>query len=451
MTDDRRQVVLEAPIGRALWSLAWPLVMANELNVLVVSILIFWLDRLLGETGLAVESLLRPVGLMALWLLGSVGIGAMSVVSRSIGAQDGRAMMLTLRSVALTVWLWLAIAVIAAPLAPTAARLLAANLPLERPLLQFLLPWLLLALPLMSLAELLLDVASATGWTRFGLVRVVTDLVVIALLVPLLIDTFGLGIAGAPIAEGIGGGILVALLAFALSRRRTGLGIGDAVPGWWRPDRAVWRELLRIGLPVAVGRAAGFAAQLVLVQVAAREGMAAAAGYGIAGALVLFGAMLSLALAQASGVVVGQSLGAGRPERARAAVRAALAGALAIAGAFVVLTLASTLLIAVFTTEPGPALQAERALSIMRWSLVGIGVWQVVLTTFAALKETVRAALLTVAADAAGVAFALLWRQHSPLVTVSLAFCVASWLKALLLALALVLDREAMKRLGLLR
>jgi hypothetical protein len=38
---DQRELVLKAPLGRTLWSLSWPLVMANELNVLALSILIF--------------------------------------------------------------------------------------------------------------------------------------------------------------------------------------------------------------------------------------------------------------------------------------------------------------------------------------------------------------------------------------------------------------------------
>lgn len=444
---DKRELVLKAPLGRTLWSLSWPLVMANELNVLTLSILIFWLDRLLGEPGLAVESLFRPVGMMANWLFGSVGIGATVLVSRSVGAKDGRAMTVAVRALSLTGWLWLALVVIAVPLGPLVARLLAAGLPLEEQLLRFFVPWLLFALPLFLLSDILLDVVSATGWTRFGLVRMLTNLAVVAALVPLVVEELGLGIAGAPIAEGAGAALLSAVLWVAMRRAR--LGLGTAEPGAWRrPDWAMWREMLAIGLPVSASRAAGFAAQIVLVQIAAREGGAAAAGYGIAGALVLFGASATLALSQACGVVIGQSLGAELPERARGALRAGLVGAILSGGGFVALTLAAEWIIPLFTADPAIAEQAARALSIMRWAIFGISTWQVLLMTFAALKRTGRASLLTIAADVVGLGVAALWPRGSPLVSVSLAFCVACWLKAVLLLILIRVDRTAAARMG---
>ncbi len=444
---DRRELVLRGPLGRTLWTLAWPLVVANELHVLSLGILIFWLDRLVGATGLAVESLIRPVGLMAVWLFGSVGTGASVLVARSVGARDGRAMTIAIRALSLTGWLWLALVVIAAPLAPLLARLLAAGLPIEEPLLRFFLPWLLLAFPMFLVAELLLDVVSATGATRFGLVRVLTNLVVIAALVPLAVAGLELGIAGAPIAEGMGAALLAAALWLAVRRAR--LGLGEAEPGAWRrPDRALWREMLAIGLPVSVSRAAGFVAQLVLVQMVAREGGPAAAGYGIAGALILFGGSATLALAQACGVVIGQSLGAELPERARAALRAGLAGAVLIAGGFVALTLAEDRIIPLFTTDAAIAAETARALAILRWALFGISTWQVLLMTFAALKASGRASALTIAADVVGLGFAAVWPGDSPLVTVSLAFCVACWLKAALLLILLRVDRTMAARLA---
>jgi Na+-driven multidrug efflux pump len=245
----------------------------------------------------------------------------------------------------------------------------------------------------------------------------------------------------------VGTAILAAVLWLAIRRAR--LGLGDAEPGAWRrPDWALWRELLAIGAPVSASRAAGFAAQLVFVQIVAREGTPAVAGYGIASALVLFGAVVTLALGQACGVVIGQSLGAELPARARAALRAGLAGAVLVAGGLVALTLAVDPVIGLFTTDPEIAAEAARALAILRWALFGIGAWQVLLMTFAALKATGRASALTIAADVAGLGFAALWPGTSSLVAVSLGFCVACWLKAGLLLVLIRVDRAAATRMG---
>jgi hypothetical protein len=136
------------------------------------------------------------------------------------------------------------------------------------------------------------------------------------------------------------------------------------------------------------------------------------------------------------------------PARARAALRAGLAGAVLVAGGLVALTLAVDPVIGLFTTDPEIAAEAARALAILRWALFGIGAWQVLLMTFAALKATGRASALTIAADVAGLGFAALWPGTSSLVAVSLGFCVACWLKAGLLLVLIRVDRAAATRMG---
>jgi Na+-driven multidrug efflux pump len=433
---EKRELVLHAPIGRALWSLSWPLAMANELSVLHLSILIFWLDRLLGESGLAVESLLRPVELMLNWLFASASIGGSVLIGRSVGARDGRAMSFAAASVTLTGLGWVILVLIAAPLSPIIARLVAGDLPMAGGVLRFFLPWLLLAFPMVCIGELLLDVASATGWTRMGLTRVVRDLAAIALLMPIAVDTLGLGIAGVPIAVGVGTAILVGVLGWAMHQRRHQFGLGDLERGAWRPAWSTWKEILKIGLPVSASRVVTFAVQIGMVQFAARGGAADAVGYGIAVAIVLYGGNLGLALSQGAGVIMAQGLGAEMPERARSALRAGLVGSVLLATAFQVVLLADKWIIRFFTTDAHIAARSELALSTMRWGLYGLAAWQVLVASFAALKLSMRASGLTVVAEVAGLVFAIVWPGESPLETVALAFCVASGLKMLLLLAA---------------
>jgi Na+-driven multidrug efflux pump len=404
---DRRDFVLTAPIGRALWSLAWPIAVSNQLSILAFSILLFWFGRLAGETGLVVESLFRPLGLLIGWLFAATAAGASVLVSRSVGASDGRGLSIAAGAVTLTLALWAAVAAAVLPVSPHLAGLLAGGVSAERPMLGFLVGWFAVALPALTVAQVLLDVASATGATRFNLVRVLVNLACMMTLVPALME-LGLGVAGGPIAQGLAALGLNAAVWIALVRRRSSLGLGEIGAGAWRIRWPLWREVLGIGLPVQAGRIAMFAAQLILVQRVARVSRASVAGYGIATALFLFGAMTTLALAQGGGILIGQSLGAGLADRARRGIRATLlAGWLAMT-VFVIAAVFDRPIIGLFTARPEIADAAAHALSILRWGGFAVATWQILLASFAAHRATVRASLLVIAGEAVGLAVALL-------------------------------------------
>src|SRR5215216_2615716 len=146
-------------MGRALWTLAWPIALSNELSILSLGVLLFWLGRLAGETGLAVEALFRPLGLLVGWLINATSVGVSVLVSRSVGAASGRGLSIAAGGSTLTLAMWAVFAVVALPLSPWIADALAGELPDSRPMLQFLLGWVLLALPAMCIVEVLLDVA----------------------------------------------------------------------------------------------------------------------------------------------------------------------------------------------------------------------------------------------------------------------------------------------------
>jgi len=409
LTEDRRELVLEAPIGRVLWSLAWPIALSNELTILTLGVLLFWLGRLANETGLVVESLFRPFGLLVEWLFLAGALGGSVLVSRAVGAKDGRGLTITAAAVTLTLAMWLVFAAIALPLSPWLVSAFAGGLDVEAPLLQFMIAFVVLVLPGISIAELLLEVVASTGNTRFNLVRVLLDLAFMAALTPLLMRGVGLGIAGAPIAQGLAAITLIGLAWVALVRRRALLELGELAPGAWRIRWSLWREILAIGLPVQVGRMVTFGVQMILVHRISHDGGPAVAGYGVAMALYLFGVQATLALAQAGGIVIGQALGAGRPERARTGLRATLVAGMLVMAAFAVATLFDRPIVGLFTDDPAIAAEAAQALAIVRWAGFGAATFQILLSAFAAHRATVTASAFVVGGEALGLVVALVW------------------------------------------
>src|SRR5262249_55454685 len=113
-----REFVLTAPIPRVMWSLCWPIALSNEVGVLAETLLLFWIGRLLGQTGLVVGSILRPIIMCVCWVFTSVTMGAGVLVSRSVGRRDSQAFRITAGSISLAMTMWAAACIVVVPLSP---------------------------------------------------------------------------------------------------------------------------------------------------------------------------------------------------------------------------------------------------------------------------------------------------------------------------------------------
>src|SRR6185436_14526171 len=113
-----------------------------------------------------------------------------------------------------------------------------------------------------------------------------------------------------------------------------------------------------------VARVATFLAQGVLVQMVLRESSALAAGFGLAVQITPVSGLVSMAIGRAHAIVVGQCLGAGLVERARASLRVALTGVLLSGVLLSVATLWARPFIALFSADP---VVIETALTSVRW------------------------------------------------------------------------------------
>ena len=126
-----------------------------------------------------------------------------------------------------------------------------------------------------------------------------------------------MGVSGAAMANALGWMAGNVIIYYALFKGNARLRITFR---GYRFDRKLMWQMIKIGAPASVVGSERAISQLVLLHVAAAFGEVALAAYSIVRRtenLLNFG---SMGVAQASGVMVGQSLGAGIPQRARKAV-----------------------------------------------------------------------------------------------------------------------------------
>jgi putative MATE family efflux protein len=131
-----------------------------------------------------------------------------------------------------------------------------------------------------------------------------------------------MGVTGAAIATTIGRGIGV---LYQLAALRAGRGHLAVRREHLRVDGGVMATIVRLSGTAVFQAFIGTTSWVALMRIVARFGSTAVGGYGIAMRVVLFALLPSWGMANAAATLVGQNLGAGRPDRAEQAVwRAAL-------------------------------------------------------------------------------------------------------------------------------
>lgn len=143
------------------------------------------------------------------------------------------------------------------------------------------------------------------------------------------------GLFGLP-ALGVNGAALATVLAqaaaavFTLRRLHAGTEILRLTRRHWRLELPLLWRIVRIGVPSSGQMLSRSLMALALMRIVAGYGVAAMAGYGIGSRFHAFMLMPSFALGNAAATMVGQNLGAKRPDRAWRASWLALAVDLAI-------------------------------------------------------------------------------------------------------------------------
>ena len=341
------------PIGRAVLLLAVPMVLEVVLESVFAVADIFWVSRLgpdaVASVGLT-ESLLTVIYALAMGL----GIGATAVVARRIGEKDPEgAARAAVQALALALLVSVVLGTAGALLAPRLLSLMGASpgvIETGRGYATIMLGG--------EAAIIVLFVANAifrgAGDAAIAMRVLWLANIINIVLGPLLIFGPGpfpaLGVTGAAIATTTGRSIGAIYAVTRLFRQASRIPVGRR---HLRVDVGVMRQILSLSGSATLQNLIGMASWIGLVRILAGYGSEALAGYTIAVRLIIFALLPSWGLSNAAATMVGQSLGARKPERAERAVwQAGAYNARFLVAVGILFFVAAPLILRAFTTDP---------------------------------------------------------------------------------------------------
>ncbi len=329
--------IVEGPLTRAVWLLAWPTMLQNVIGGLQGLVDHLMVGTYVGFEGNAAIGVSWQIFLVVIVFISSLFSGMGVLVARFAGADRPDEVNRTVYQAFLTA-MFLSIGIMA-PVgwfaAPFLLDLINAAPAVQAEALPYLRIMFLFSAGMMLFfmtGGAFRSAGDAKTPLRLGILLTVLNLVLNIVFIRGLGPIPSYGTAGAAIGTVAAGGIVALVTLWILFR-------GEAVVAFQRgmrlaPDWQIIRELFRFGLPTGIqGVAMNVAGVLLLRFVGSLEQSAEAqAAYAIS-YTQLFSLITwtSVGLMGATAAVAGQNLGAGRPDRTRKAVRVAAGFGLGVA------------------------------------------------------------------------------------------------------------------------
>jgi putative MATE family efflux protein len=315
-----RQDYTVGPIGRSIILLAIPMVLEMCMESIFAVVDIKWVSYLgpdaMATVGLT-ESMLTLIYAIAIGL----SIGATATVARRIGEHnpDGAARA-AVQSIALGLIVAIVLALVGAPLAPKLLLVMGASPSVIADGVWF--TRIMLAGNVTVVMLFMINAIFRGAGDAAIAMRVLWFANAINIVLgPCFIFGLGpfpkLGIAGAAVATNIGRGT-GALYAFSRLVRKGGR--FEIKRRHFRLEPAIMGRLVRLSATGTFQVFIGMASWIGLVRTISSFGTDALAGYVVGIRVIIFALLPSFGMSNAAATMVGQALGAGKPERAESAV-----------------------------------------------------------------------------------------------------------------------------------
>jgi putative MATE family efflux protein len=376
-------------LGRGIVLLAIPMVLEMAMESIFAIVDVFWVSRL-GPNAVATVGLTESMMTLAYTAAMGLAMGVTAVVARRIGEKHpDAAAEAAVQGIALGLGVTALVAGVGITLAPRLLGLMGAS-PEVIAIGAGYTRLMLGGSATVMLLFLINAIFRGAGDPAIAM-RVLWQANAINIVLgPCLIFGLGpfprMGVTGAALATTIGRGTGVLYQVYRLARgdarvtiRRIHLALRPAVMG----------TLLRLSGSATFQFLVGTASYISLTRIVATFGSGVLAGYTIAIRILVFALLPSFGLANAAATMVGQSLGAGKPDRAeRAAWLAARYNVVALGTVGLLFIVFAYPIVGVFTTEPTALTTGALGLRTLSYGFVFYAVGFVLTQAFNGAGDT---------------------------------------------------------------
>ena len=341
------------PIGRAIIMLAIPMVLEMCMESIFAVVDIKWVSYL-GPDAMATVGLTESFMTLVYTLAIGLSIGATAMVARRTGEKNPEgAARVAVQALTLALLVSLVIALVGAPLAPRLLSLMGASPQVVQQGVGFT-TVMLAGNATVVMLFMINAIFRGAGDAAIAMRVLWLANAINILLGPCLIFGLGpfpkMGIVGAAVATNIGRGTGA---LYALSRLIRKGGRFDIKRSHFRLEPAIMARLVRISSTGTFQVFIGMASWIGLVRIISSFGTDALAGYIIGIRVVLFALLPSFGMSNAAATMVGQALGAKKPERAEQAVwKAGFYNLIFLGSVGLIFVLFARQIVGLFTHDP---------------------------------------------------------------------------------------------------
>ncbi|UCD16350.1 MAG: MATE family efflux transporter [Candidatus Zixiibacteriota bacterium] len=313
----RVKTITEGPIISTIFHLAWPVVASMFLEFALSITDYFWV----GYLGTPEQDAVTTSMVVSWTVFATIAIiitGLTALVSRAVGAkEEARASYISKQGIQMAIGIGLIFCIAGLSLTPHLLRFMKASphvVNLGVPYLRIY----FLAMGVFFINDALGAIFRASGDTKSPTIAFAAGTVLNIILDPLLIFGWGpiprMGVTGAALAT-----VLSVLACFVIFLALVLRGRLEFSLGGWhrtRPDFRMIGKILKIGTPISMQNLVFVFIYWFIIQIVHHYGDAAGAGMGIGNRMEALSYLIAVAFSVAASTLVGQNLGAKKPERA---------------------------------------------------------------------------------------------------------------------------------------
>ncbi|MBL5982113.1 hypothetical protein NAAC61_08900 [Petrotoga sp. 8T1HF07.NaAc.6.1] len=385
--------VLKTSIWKALFTLAWPIILTNMMQAIYNITDAYFLGKL-GPLELSVPTVIWPLIFVFISFATGFSYAGTSLIAQYTGYGDQRR---AEKSAAQTILVMTFVALSIMAIVLIFSKQLLSLLRLDENIFELSHTYLKImafSLPFSFLMQTVAGIFRGWGNSFIALKYNGISILLNVALDPLFIFQFNLGVFGAALATMLSQVIMSVVFLIVLFRGREGfkLHAKDFVP-----DPKLIKKVLVVGLPSSIGEsftAIGFA---IIMGVIAQFGPIVISGYGIGNRMNNLITMFAMGISLATATMTGQYVGANQPEKAEETVKkASLATLLIVGSASMVMFLFGHNITKFFINDPEVIKVGEEFFRYVSFSLPFFSLVSVFLGTLRGTGHTIQSTIIDI-------------------------------------------------------